>query len=81
MIRDTYARAGIDLFKNNRIYFTWEYSPLFGLLGSHKGPFILQNTGLNSGIFIAAVMTIIAFFLFFGFMILRRASAIERGDL
>lgn len=70
LTRDTYAKNGINLFFNNMIYFRQDTSPLYGLLHWYKGPFILQNTGFNSGIFMALITALIGLTVLCGFIFL-----------
>jgi hypothetical protein len=74
MLRDSYSRAGINLFLGNSIYFKWETSPLFSLLHWNQGPFILSNTGLNSGVFMVLIFILIALLVFCGFYILVKGA-------
>jgi hypothetical protein len=41
-------RAGLDIFTNDRIYLEWRWSPLFGLLKGHRGPFLLRGVPLSN---------------------------------
>jgi hypothetical protein len=41
-------RDGVNIFRDNLIYLSWDYSPLFNLLDGHRGPLLLNSIGFGN---------------------------------
>lgn len=66
----------INIFKGDAIYFKYQTSPLFHLLKSKRGPFLLQNIYLNNYIIwiIFIIITVFLIFIIYKFVILKNLA-------
>jgi len=61
MVKGSGTAKGFNVFRNDFIYFDWNFSPLFRLLHGKRGPWILQQVAWSNGTLLLLGMGIAAF--------------------
>lgn len=52
------ARAGIDVFKDDFLYFEWQLAPLIGLLNGNRGPFLLKSVPFSNAVLLGILCAV-----------------------